>query len=104
MSRKFGKLSLRASVVYSPDDLGGALQSIYVEGGPTLEIGKTTRLLATVGRRQRENGDDYTSFSAGLSKTVFKGMSVDVRWYGTNRHELGENFDGRGVISARMAF
>ena len=104
VSRKFGKLSLRASVIYSPDDLGGARQSVYMEGGPTLEIGKSTRLLATIGRRHREDGPDYTSFSAGLSKTVFKGVSVDVRWYDTDRHELGETFDGRAVVSARMAF
>jgi uncharacterized protein (TIGR02001 family) len=104
VSRKFGKISMRVSVIYSPDDLGGARQSVYLEGGPTFEISKTTRLLATVGRRHREDGPDYTSFSAGLSKTVFRNVSVDVRWYDTNRHELGELFDGRAVISARMAF
>lgn len=104
VSRKFGKVSLRASATYSPDDLGGAKRSIYLDGGPTLEIGKTTRLLATIGHRHRKDGDDYTSFSAGLSKTMFKGVSVDLRWYDTNRHELGENFDGRAVVSARLAF
>lgn len=104
VSRKFGKLSLRGSLVYSPDDLGGTRRSFYWEGGPTLELGKSTRLLATVGRRHRANAPDYTSFSAGISRTVFKGVSIDLRWHDTNRHELGESFDGRAVISTRLSF
>jgi hypothetical protein len=104
VSRKFGKLALRGSLIYSPDDLGGARRSFYWEGGPTLEIGKSTRLLATVGRRHRANAPDYTSFSAGISRTVFKGVSADLRWYDTSRHQLGENFGGRAVVSTRLAF
>lgn len=45
-TRKLGKLSLRVAAVYSPDDLGGARHSLFVEGGATLEIGKTTGLSA----------------------------------------------------------
>jgi hypothetical protein len=104
VSRRFGKLGLRLAAVYSPDDLGGAERSIYVEGGPTLEIGKTTRMSAGVGRRERVSGDDYTAFNAGVTKTMFKGMTVDVRFYGTDRSDLGEFFEDRLVASARMAF
>lgn len=104
VSRKFGRLSLRVSAIYSPDDLGGAKRSIYVEGGPTLEIGKTMRVSAGVGRRERVNGDDYTAFNAGLTRTVFKGVTVDARLYGTNRSDLGEFLEDRVVVSARMSF
>ena len=104
VTRKFGKLSLRLAAVYSPDDLGGARRSLFVEGGPTLEIGKTTRLSAAIGRRDRVNGDDYTAFNAGVSKTLFKGVTLDARFYGTNRSDLGEFLEDRLVVSARMAF
>ena len=104
VTRRFGKLSLRVAAVYSPDDLGGARRSLFVEGGPTLEIGKTTRLSAAIGRRDRVSGVDYTAFNAGIAKTLFKGMTVDARYYGTNRSSLGEFFEDRLVISARMAF
>ena len=104
ITRKFGKPSLRLAAVYSPDDLGSAERSLFVEGGPTLEIGKTTRLSAAIGRRDRVNGDDYTAFNAGIAKTLFKGAILDARFYGTNRSHLGEFFEDRVVVSARMSF
>ena len=101
--RKFGRLSLRVAAVYSPDDLGGANRSIFVEGGPTLEIGKATRVSAAIGRRDRVNGDDYTAFNAGIAQTIFKGVTLDARYYGTNQSDLGEFFEDRLVVSARMS-
>lgn len=104
VTRKIGKVSLRVAAVYSPDDLGGAERSLYLEGGPTYELSKTTRLSASIGHRDRVNGDDYTSFNAGIAHTLFKGVTLDARYYGTNRSNLGEFFEDRLVISARMAF
>lgn len=101
---KFGKLGLRVAAIYSPDDLGGAKRSIFVESGPTLEIGKATRLSAAIGRRDRVKGDDYIAFNAGIAKVIFKGMTLDARYYGSNRSDLGEFLHDRLVVSARMAF
>ncbi len=102
--RKFGKVSLRIAAVYSPDDLGSAERSIFVEGGPTVEIGKSTRSSGAVGRRARIKGDDYTAYNLGGTRTVFKGVTVDARYYGTNRSDISELFDDRFVATARMAF
>ena len=67
-------------------------------------MNKTIRLSANIGHRSRIDGDDYTSFNAGVMKTLFKGVTVEARWYDTNRSDLGENYRGRAVIAARMAF
>jgi hypothetical protein len=104
VTRKFGKVSLRLGAIYSPDDLGGAKRSLVVEGGPTLELNRTTRISAGLGHRSRVNGDDYTAFNAGVAKTLFKGLTVDARLYGTNRNDLGVNYKERVVVSARMSF
>jgi hypothetical protein len=104
VTRKFGKVSLRVAAIYSPDDLGGAKRSLFVEGGPTLEIGKTTRISGAIGRRDRVKGDDYTAFNAGISKTLFNGVTLDARYYGTNQSDLGEFLEDRLVVSARMSF
>lgn len=104
VTRKLGKVSMRIAAVYSPDDLGSAERSIFVEGGPTVEIGKNTRISGAIGRRDRVNGRDYKAFNVGLTQTIFKGVNLDVRLYGTNREKLGEFFEDRLVISARMAF
>lgn len=104
VSRKFGKLSIRVNAIYSPDDLGGAERSIFVEGGPTLELSKTTRISGAIGRRDRVNGVDYTAFNAGIAHTLFKGVTLDARYYGTNQSDLGEFLEDRLVVSARMSF
>lgn len=104
VSRKLGKLNLRTSIVYSPDDLGSAKQSIYVEGGPAFDIGKHFKLSANLGHRDRKEGDDYTSYNAGLSTTIVPMTTLDLRWYDTNRSDLGENYRSRVVASARLAF
>ena len=104
ISRKFNRLSLRVQAIYSPDDLGGAKRSLYVEGGPSFDLNKTTRISANLGRRDRVQGDDYTSFNAGITKTIFKGFSLDGRFYGTNKSDLGEFLEDRFVISARMSY
>ncbi len=104
IARKFGRLSLKGSVVHSPDDLGGAERSTYFEGGPTFDLSKQFKLSANLGHRHRIDGPDYTSWNAGVSTTIVPKVTLDLRWYDTNRHELGENFDGRAVVSARMGF
>ena len=99
-----GKVSMRATAIYSPDDLGSAKRSLYLEGGPSVELSKTLRASANVGRRERDGGDDYTSFNAGISKTIEKAIVADVRLYDTAQSELGENFERRLVASVRVTF
>ena len=104
LTRKFGKVSLRLATIYSPDDLGSSRRSLVMEAGPTLELGKSTKLSAVIGRRERVNGDDYTLFNAGVSHSIVKGVSVEARLYGTNRNDLGENYRERLVVSGKLAF
>ena len=76
----------------------------FIEGGPTLEIGKTMRISGAIGRRDRVNGDDYTAWNAGIAKTLFKGVTLDARYYGTNQSGLGEFLEDRLVVSGRLSF
>lgn len=102
-NRKFGKFTLRISAIYSPDDLGGASRSLYLEGGPAFDIDSTTRFSANLGHRSRVAGVDYTSFNGGISKTFFKKVTVDLRYFDTARGQLGEVYENRVVLSGRLA-
>ena len=104
LTRKLGHVTLHGQVVYSPDDLGSARHSLYWEVGPTLDVSKQFKLFANIGHRARKFGDDYTSFNVGASTTIVPRVTLDLRWYDTNRHELGDNFRGRAVMTARMVF
>ena len=70
LSRKLGRVTLRGSLVCSPDDLGGAERSLYWEAGPALDLGRKVKAFANIGHRARKAGDDYTSFNAGASTTI----------------------------------
>jgi hypothetical protein len=102
-TRKVGKFSLRLSGIYSPDDIGPAGKSLYVEGGASFDPTKTLRLSANLGRRHRDGSPDYTAFNAGVTKTLFKGFSLDARYYRTDRTSLGYTYRDRLVVSARLS-
>jgi hypothetical protein len=102
--RSFGKLSVKVSAIYSPDDLGKAKRSIYLEGGPSLDLTKTLRLSANLGRRNRENGIDYTAVNVGATKTLFRAFSIDLRLYQTNRANLGDIYKRRVIVAGRWSF
>ena len=101
-SRKFGPVTLRTNAIYSPDDLGSARRSLYVEGGPALQVARGWTASAAIGRRGRENGADYTAFNSGISRTL-KVFQLDLRYYGTNRSELGTNYHRRIVAAVKVS-
>jgi len=100
--RTFGKFGLRLSADFSPKEFAVG-KSLYVEFGPTFDLSRTTRISANIGRREREDEPDYTSFNAGISRVLAKPIALDLRYFRTNRGELGERYHDRIVVSARVA-
>jgi uncharacterized protein (TIGR02001 family) len=102
-TRKFGPVSLRANAIFSPDDLGSARRSLFVEAAPAVQLAKGWTASAAIGHRDRESEPDYTAFNAGLSKSI-RWLLLDVRYYDTNRSGIGEAYRARVVASAKVAF
>jgi hypothetical protein len=100
--RDFGPLALRASVEYSPEEFGSG-KSLYVELGPALQLDAATRLSAAAGRRERERAPDYSTFNFGVSRIFRQKLTIDARYYDTNRGELGRPYRARVIFSARLA-
>lgn len=103
-SRGLGPLRARASLAYSPDDLGSTGRSFYWEGGLTYNLSEGTRISAGIGRRERDNSPDYTAFNVGVTQTLWRGISADLRYYDTAQSDLGEAYEGRLVASLRARF
>lgn len=104
LSRRIGPLTARLSVTYSPNDFGGIGESAWMEAGATWKLDGKTNLVAAVGRRERDGASDYTAFNAGVTRTLFKHVSAELRYYDTGRSELGEPFHGRFVAALRGKF
>jgi hypothetical protein len=104
VSRKFGPLTARLSLTYSPDDLGRTGESAWVEGGAAWKVNGKTSISANLGRREREGGTDYTAFNAGVTRSILKGLTADLRYYDSARSELGDPFEGRVVAALKARF
>jgi hypothetical protein len=104
VSRKVGRVAVRVNTIFSPDDIGSAKRSLYLEGGPSFDVSKSVRLSANLGHRWRQDGAEYTSVNAGAAYTLFKGFAADLRYYRTNRAELGDAYGQRLVLSGKVTF
>jgi hypothetical protein len=102
MRRDFGRVSLGGIVEYSPREFERGY-SLYVEGGPTVTFGKTLKVSANVGRRERRGAPDYSAVNFGLTKTVIDSLAVDLRYFATSKPEIGERYRSRLVASARWS-
>ena len=98
--RDFGKLSLRANAEFSPREFEKGY-NLYVEATPSIAIDSETSLSASLGRRQR-NGPDFTALNAGLTRTVVRGLALDLRYFATSRPDLGERYKARLVVAGRL--
>lgn len=101
-TRHMGRLVMRIGAEYSPDDFGSG-RSLYIESGATFELDRSTAVSAGAGRRERDRDPDYTSFNAGISKRLREGLTIEARYYRTDRSELGARFGERMVVAAHLA-
>ena len=103
-SRGFGRVTPRVSVTYSPDDFGGTGESLYAEAGASVGLFPRASASANVARRERENGQDYTAFNAGITYSFPRVLSVDVRFYDTAESSFGVIYEPRVVALLRARF
>jgi hypothetical protein len=98
-----GRVTPRISVTWSPDDLGSTTHTLFAEGGLGFAVDKNTNITAAVGRRERGGGPDYTAFNFGVART-FGRLTLDARYYDTDKSGLGTPYKARIVGSARLRF
>jgi hypothetical protein len=98
-----GRVTPRISVTWSPNDLGSTTHTLFAEGGLGFALDKSTSISAAVGRRERGGGPDYTAFNLGVARTFGK-LTLDARYFDTDKSGLGTPYKGRIVGSARLRF
>ena len=103
-SRRFGRVTPRIHLIYSPDDLGGTRASLYAEAGASFSLFAGASVSANVARRSRDGGPDYTAFNAGASYAITRNITAELRYYDTARSRLGVIYEPRLVASARVHF
>jgi hypothetical protein len=103
-SRRFGRVTPRIALTWSPDDLGGTRASLYAEAGASVSLFAGASVSANIARRARDGGPDYVAFNAGATYAITSNLSADLRYYDTEQSRLGVIYEPRLVASARLHF
>jgi uncharacterized protein (TIGR02001 family) len=97
VSRAFGRVGLRLRVNYSPDGSGSTDEAWWLEAQAGVALDARTRATLALGERITDGGADYVAWNVGVRRKLSDAIALDVRWYDTNSHALGDRYDGRLV-------
>ena len=103
-SRKLGPVSTRLRVNYTPDGFAGTKEAWWVELQGTVSFGPKTKASAAIADRTADGGAEYAAWNVGVKHKLTDKLAADLRWYDTDSHALGENYDGRLVGALTYAF
>jgi uncharacterized protein (TIGR02001 family) len=108
-SRDFGQVAATVGIEYSPNDFRSAGETFYARGDLSTPVTPTTTVSGGVGRGWGDNSATYTAYNVGVTQSLLKGVSADVRFFGTSdlKHVTAadlRNYDDRVVASVNFRF
>jgi len=95
---------LRLRVEYSPDNYAATDAAWWIEAQASRKLAENWEVSAAYGAREQDGGADYRAWNAGVTWQAMDRLALDLRWYDTDSHERGENYEGRVFVSATVAF
>lgn len=104
IGRKFGSVTPKLKLTYSPDDLGSTGQSFFYRAEVAWKVADKWRLSGQVGRRDRDGGPDYWMGDIGISYHLASHILADVRFHTTDKGDYGDAYKRRIVGSIRASF
>jgi uncharacterized protein (TIGR02001 family) len=104
VSRSIGPASARLQIQYSPDAAGSTDSFTWVEGRVGWDFTERLNGTAAVGRRNQTGAPDYTGWNAGVTYALTDALDLDVRYYDTNAHTFGEQYEDALVAKVAYAF
>ncbi len=102
-SRRFGPVSTRFRVNYTADGFAASKEAWWVEIQGGVSLDSKTKATAAIADRTAENGADYRAWNVGVKRKLDDRFALDVRWYDTDQHSLGDRYDGRLVAALTLA-
>ena len=104
VSRDVGPVGVRMRINYSPDTSGPTGEAWWLEAQGSMAIDASTRASIAVGQRITDGSTAYVAWNAGVKRKLTDRLALDVRWYDTDRHSLGERYEGRLVGALSLSF
>ncbi len=104
VSRDIGPVGVRLRVNYTPDGSGSTEEAWWLEAQGGIALDDRTKATVALGERITDTGAEYTAWNAGVKRKLADAVALDLRWYDTDQHALGERYEGRLVGALTYAF
>ncbi|PZU77354.1 porin [Brevundimonas sp.] len=104
VSRAIGPAKARLQVQYSPDQVGAAKAFTWIEGRLGWTFDPKLRGSVALGRREQNNAPDYTGWNAGVTYALTDALDLDLRYYDTDAHTFGEQYEDALVAKVSFGF
>lgn len=95
---------VRLRVEYSQDSYAAVEQAWWIEAQVSRKLNSRWTASAAYARREQVGGADYWAWNAGARYAVTPTIAADLRWYDTDAHAFGDNYDGRVVAAVTKSF
>lgn len=103
LSRGFGKVSTRLRINWTEDGYGATREAWWTELQGAYALDSKTKASVALGSRRAHGGADYTAWNAGVKRKLTDNLALDLRWYDTDEHDLGEPYEGRLVAALTLS-
>lgn len=104
ISRAIGPATARLQLQYSPDAAGSTEAFTWVEAQAGWAFSDRLEGSVAVGRREQDKAPDYTGWNAGVTYALTDAIDLDLRYYDTNAHAVGEQYEDALVAKVAYAF
>lgn len=102
-SRKFGPVSTRLRVNYTPDGFGATREAWWTELQGSLAVGTATKLSAAIADRTADGGAGYAAWNIGAKHRIGDQVTLDLRYFGTDSSQISESYEDRIVASISVS-
>jgi uncharacterized protein (TIGR02001 family) len=104
VARSIGPARGRLRLQYSPDGMGGTRAWTWAEARAGWDLTGRLQGTAAIGRREQDNGRDYTAWNAGFTYALTNALEGELRYYATDADVPGEQFADTLVAGISFAF
>jgi|GEM_PF-736608 len=105
VAKQVGRTRLGAVAFYTPDYFGTTKdEALFLQTTAAHQINERWSISGAVGRQWIPGPNDHTTWHFGPSYQATESLAVDLRYYDTDAHDLGSNYEGRVVLSLKAAF
>jgi uncharacterized protein (TIGR02001 family) len=104
VGRSIGPLSGAVSVHYSPEFQGRTGQAWYSEATAAYAITPSVTASAALARQAIARAPDYTTWNLGGTWSFAPRLTLDLRYWDTDRHGLGQPYRAKLVAGVKASF